>query len=129
MQELTPQQQMQQYFEDACTALCISMTLPEVSLLPERDQKSIIAYYMLSVIIQHKNDGWVPNWNSTEFKYYPWFYASYGATAGLGFSNTNLAASTANPTIGSRLCYKSSDLAIEWGNKLLPLYEDYFLLK
>lgn len=127
MIELTPQEQMQMYFEDSCIRLGISMSLPEVSLLPERNQKAIIAFYMLSVIIQSVNDGWEPDWDNSEFKYFPWFHT--GANAGLVYAFSAYAPSYATATIGSRLCFKTRDLAREWGQKLLPLYEDYLLLK
>ncbi|MHC1780033.1 MAG: hypothetical protein AB9922_07325 [Bacteroidales bacterium] len=118
-----------QIFEEACIGLGISMTLPDVSLLPERNQKAIIAFYKLSVIIQWRNEGWEPNWNdANEWKYYPWFYLKSDA-AGLGFSITYYTASDADAYFGSQLCFKSRQLAIESANDLMPLYEDMFLIK
>lgn len=118
-----------QIFEEACIGLGISMTLPDVSLLPERNQKAIIAFYKLCVITQWRNEGWEPNWNDpNEWKYYPWFYLKSDA-AGLGFSYSDSAASHAYALIGSRLCFKSRQLAIESANDLLPLYEDMLLIK
>ena len=120
--------EIQEYFEYACIRLGISMSLPEVSLLPERNQKAIIAFYMLSVIIQSVNDGWEPNWNNEfELKYFPWFSGATAATA-IGCWSTSYAASHAGTYVGSRLCFKTRALADEWGQRLLPLYEDYLLI-
>lgn len=118
--------QADKFFEQACAELKINNMLPDVSFLPERNQKAILAFYKLSVIIQCVNEEWEPNWQDwEERKYYPWFNAF---PAGLGYSNTIHTASHTSAGIGSRLCYKSSDLAREWGKKLLPLYEDMLLL-
>lgn len=118
---------MLEYFELACIELGIPPALPNVSLLPQRNQKAIIAFYMLSVIIQAKNEGWVPDWNNRrEYKYYPWF--NTGTSAGLVFAISSYAPSRTTTNVGSRLCFKSRELAIEWGQKLLPLYNDYVLI-
>lgn len=120
-------QEVEKYFQQACEKLGISNALPEVSMLPERNKEAVIAFYKLSVIIQCTNEDWEPNWKDRfEPKYHPWFEVT---PAGFGYSHTNSAASAALASIGSRLCYKTRDLAIEWGQKLLPLYEDMLLLK
>jgi hypothetical protein len=94
--------------------------------LPERNQKAILAFYKLSVIIQCVNEDWEPNWQDwDERKYFPWFEV---LPAGLGCSATYHTASATYANFGSRLCYKSPDLSKEWAQKLLPLYEDMLLL-
>lgn len=119
--------QADRYFEYACEKLGISNALPDVSLLPERNQKAVIAFYKLSVIIQWVNEGWEPDLQDEEqFKYYPWFEIN---SAGLGCSLTHYAASDPIAAFGSRLCFKTRKLALEWGQKLLPLYEDMLLFK
>ena len=119
--------QADKYFEYACEKLGISNVLPDVSILPERNQKAILAFYKLSVIIQCVNEGWVPDWQDCgQYKYYPWFEVN---SAGLGYSYTLYTVSNTSASIGSRLCFKTRQLAREWGQKLLPLYEDYLLIK
>lgn len=118
--------QADKFFEQACAELKINNMLPDVSFLPARNQKAILAFYKLSVIIQCVNEDWEPNWQDwAERKYFPWFL---GASAGLGCSNANPAASSTSANIGSRLCFKSAGLAAEWAPKLLPLYEDMLLI-
>lgn len=60
-------------------------------------------------------------------KYYPWF--SNGSHAGLAYAFSYHAPSYPATAVGSRLCFKSHKLAIEWAEKLIPLYEDYLLIK
>ncbi len=118
--------QADKFFEQACAELKINTMLPDVSFLPERNQKAILAFYKLSVIIQCVNEDWEPNWqNWEERKYFPWFDV---LPAGLGYSITYHTASDTNAFIGSRLCFKSAGLTAEWAQKLLPLYEDMLLI-
>lgn len=124
--KLKLREQADNYFEQACKELGITNALPEVSILPERNQKAIQAFYKLSVIIQCVNEDWEPNWQDwEERKYYPWFDV---LPAGLGYSRNTAVASLTLAGIGSRLCYKLPNLAKEWGNKLVPLYEDLLLI-
>lgn len=117
--------EVERLFDQACAELKIINMLPDVSFLPDRNQKAILAFYKLSVIIQCVNEDWVPNWQDwNEPKCYPWFEVN---SAGLGFSFTSYAASYSSAYFGSRLCFKTPELAREWGQKLLPLYEDMLL--
>ena len=67
-------------FEDACKHLRLNPNdLPVVDMLPEKDRKSIIAFYKLTIIIRALNEGWEPDWsNWDECKYYNWFYVEKG---------------------------------------------------
>lgn len=118
-------------FEDACKALGIDPTkLPEVSMLPEQHRNAVVAYYKLFIIAQALNEGWEPNWNDTdEWKYYPWFdvEADESNTSGSGLSFDDYAYTYTSATIGSRLCYKSSELAVYAGEQFKELYEQAFL--
>lgn len=114
-------------FEDACQVLGISTNVPEVKGLPRKHQKAIIANYKLIVIAEALNEGWKPNWqDSDEYKYYPWFDMSN--PAGVGYSNTNPAASHTSANGGSRLCLKNRELAIYFGQTFTDLFNDSLLL-
>lgn len=114
-------------FEDACQVLGISTNVPEVKGLPRKHQKAIIANYKLIVIAEALNEGWKPNWqDSDEYKYYPWFDMSN--PAGVGYSNTHLAASNTTANFGSRLCLKNRELAIYFGQTFTDLFNDSLLL-
>lgn len=113
-------------FEDACTVLGLDpANLPVVDCLPEKDRKSIIAFYKLTIIIRALNEGWEPDWtNWNQYKCYNWFYAH----AGLGFAYSYRAPSSANTHVGSRLCFKTRELAIYAGDQFIDLYSDYLLI-
>lgn len=114
-------------FKDACQALNLDPThLPIVDLLPEKDRKSIIAYYKLTIIIRALNEGWEPNWyDNNERKFYNYFYCLSGS--GFVCSNTNFTHSIAD--FGSRLCLKSRNLAEYALSQYKDLYEEYLLIK
>lgn len=126
-------------FEDACKALGISTVLPDVSKLDEISQKGVVSSYKLQIIARALNkvgeDGtgteeWTPNWNDhNEYKYYPWFYMGKdGASPGGGFRYGDFVYGYTDSFVGSRLCFKSAELARYAGNTFEDLYKDYFLM-
>jgi hypothetical protein len=114
-------------FNDACKALKLDpKKLPIVTGIPAKDRKAIIAHYKLVIIARALNAGWKPNWkDSNEYKYYPWFWMD---KAGSGFSYHDYAYSFTSSGVGSRLCFKSYDLAVYAGKQFKSLYKEYFLL-
>jgi hypothetical protein len=120
-----------QSFEDACSALGIKSDLPEVSMLPEVHQKSIIAYYKLVIIFQALNEGWIPDWNNVnQYKYqlYFWPKATKEQPSGFGFSGTDCDYWHSLTDVGSRLCLKDSDLAQYALKQFDELFIDYILI-
>ena len=116
-------------FEDACQLLGIETNLPEVSMLPQNHQKAIIAHYKLVIIAEAINEGWKPNWdNWGELKYYPWFDME-GSSSGSGFSYDDYDDWYAYSGVGSRLCFKTYELAKYVGQTFIDLYKDYFVLE
>lgn len=114
-------------FEDACQLLKIEPNLPQVDILPENHQKAIIAHYKLVIIAEAVNEGWKPNWdNWEERKYYPWFDLE-GSSSGSGFSYHGYVDWNSFSYVGSRLCFKTSELAKYIGETFIDLYKDYFL--
>jgi hypothetical protein len=120
-------------FEDACEVLGLdSKKLPIVENLPEKDRQSIIAYYKLTVIARALNEGWEPDfsdWN--QWKYWNWFYVESkdnGASAGFVFASTPYAASTTGAYIGSRLCFKTRELATYARENFRDLYLEYLFI-
>jgi hypothetical protein len=115
-------------FEDACKVLGLDpKQLPVVDLLPEKDRKSIIAYYKLTVIIRALNEGWEPNWNDwNEYKYFNWFYLD---SAGFGYAYANSTATNTYPNINSRLCFKSDTLARYARVQFRDLYFEYLFIE
>ena len=113
-------------FEDACKKLGITPTaIPETRTLPKQHIKAILAHYKLVIIAEALNDGWKPDWkNSSQYKYYPWFNLSSGS--GLSYDGYDNRFSYSH--VGSRLCFKSSELAEYAGKQFKKLYQEYFLI-
>ena len=115
-------------FEVACNHLGINPNhLPCVDTLPEKDRKSIIAYYKLTIIIRALNEGWEPDFsNYNEYKYYNWFYIEAnkdGRSSGFRYCDTYYACTNAG--LGSRLCCGNSADAEYIGKQFEDLYNDY----
>lgn len=92
--------------------------------------KALIALNELFTIAQawNKADDFVPDFsNSMQDKWFPWFVYDKGA-AGFVYANANAAPSAASAYIGSRLCFKTRNRAIQFGKQFVDLYNDVFLL-
>lgn len=75
----------------------------------------------------NKSDGFVPDfsdWNQK--KWYPWFIYDKDA-AGFVDAYANNAPTIANAVIGSRLCFKTSERAKQFGKQFAELYNKVFL--
>ena len=82
-----------------------------------------IAYMQLVIITKALNEGWKPDWsNGDECKYYPYFKYS---TSGFGFSHSDYADWSAGTAAGSRLCYKTSELAMYAGKQFEKIYNQF----
>ena len=101
-------------------------------LIKELNPKNIEALVALNRLFTiaeawNKADGFVPDfsdWNQA--KYYPWFkYDKYAA--GFVCTYTNYSSSGASATFGSRLCFKSSARAAQFGKQFEELYNKVFI--
>jgi hypothetical protein len=115
-------------FEAACKALKLDpkKVLPDVTAYPKHHQEAMIAHAKLVIIVEALNEGWKPNWkNGLWDKYYPWFDLSSGSGLSFDVCDDRISGST----VGSRLCFKSRELAKYAGKQFEDLYKKYFLLK
>jgi hypothetical protein len=84
-----------------------------------------VAYRKIKLIAKALNQGWTPDWdNDNEYKHYPYF----NMQSGVGFSGSYCGSWVAGTGVGSRLCYKSSDLAIYAGKQFESIYKDFLTL-
>ena len=115
-------------FEEACAELGLGPSqLPVVANLPEKDQNAIIAFYKLTIIIRALNEGWEPNWkNWDEYKYFNYFFVRSGS--GFVCSSTFCTSADTYSDVGSRLCFKSRELAEYALSQFKELYLQYLLI-
>lgn len=112
-------------FEDACKELGIEKIELGVTGL-DSDQASIEAYSKLIIIAKALNEGWVPDWsNDNEYKYQPWFKEK----PGFGLAYGGYGDWLTRTLVGSRLCYRTSELAEYAATQFADLYNDFLTIK
>nr|DAG15021.1 MAG TPA: hypothetical protein [Caudoviricetes sp.] len=92
--------------------------------------KALIALNELFTIAQawNKADDFVPDFsNSMQDKWFPWFVYDKGA-AGFVCAYSAATPSYTHAYIGSRLCFKTRNRAIQFGKQFVGLYNQVFLL-
>jgi len=84
------------------------------------------AYILLKMLVTSLNEGWKPNWNNdSEYKYFPWFYM--GGSSGFRFND--YAYWRSGSYVGSRLCFKSRELAEYAGKQFTEQYKQFMIIK
>ncbi|WP_017258427.1 hypothetical protein [Pedobacter arcticus] len=92
----------------------------------DTDMIASVAHAKLGIVAKALNQGWQPDWrNSNEAKYYPWFKT---VGSGVGFSCHDYYYGYSSSGVGSRLVFKSSELAVYAGKQFIQLYNDLFTL-
>lgn len=92
--------------------------------------KAIAALNKLFTIAEawNKEDNFTPDFSDWEQeKWFPWFVYDKDA-AGFVCAYTNYSPADASATIGSRLCFKSSERAEQFGKRFTHLYNEIFTL-
>lgn len=112
------------------------------------NQKDIEAYLKLRIIAAALNEGWEPKFTKDEWRYFPWFVIyskeeleemdeeersrvvgranSYAyAYGGLAYARADNASSYSNTNIGSRLAFKSEELAVYCGQQFIDIWVDF----
>lgn len=92
--------------------------------------KALVALNELFTIAEawNKADNFVPDFSdASQPKYFPWFVYDKGA-AGFVYAFTNYTATYTHAYIGSRLCFKTRNRAIQFGKQFVGLYNQVFLL-
>ncbi len=114
-------------FEDACSVLGIEAKTPDFSFLEEQEQKAHLAHFKLIIIAKALNEGWTPDWyNDNWDKWFNWFNMSSSSSGRFSFDCSDHQLSVSH--CGSRLCFKSEELADYAGNQFEDLYRDYFVI-
>jgi hypothetical protein len=91
------------------------------------DSSDEVAYKLLKLLVEVLNEGWTPDWdNGNQYKWYPYFDMR---GAGFGFSHTHCAYWHTRTSVGSRLCFKSDELAKYAGTQFSHLYKDFLTIE
>jgi hypothetical protein len=89
-----------------------------------------LAQRKIKLIASVYNEGTVldPS-NTSQYKYYPWFYIVKDANkpSGFGLSSDGYVSWHSHSGVGVRLCFKSELLAIDAGKKFISIYEDLLI--
>jgi hypothetical protein len=138
LEDLRITESIQKAFKEACQRKGIEPNLPIVGGLDPAHQKAVISFYMLAILISDLNGDWKPDFTDwRQPKYIIWWdveektvggIAYSGLHAGLVYSISYNAAFDASTFIGSRLCFKSRELARKAANEYKPLFENVLLL-
>ncbi len=117
--------------------------------LEDKFSPNLAAYAKLCIIAAALNEDWELHWGSDQMYYYPWFYiyskaevetmmqdrkdklvllggtARCGSCCGLGCVFSLDAWSRAIATIGSRLAFRSKELAIYCAEQFIDIWAQY----
>ena len=116
----------------------------------EDNNLHLFAYTRLAIIAEALNEGWRPEYTEDEYRYYPWFglytqeeyddmddddkeccrfvgrSSSYaGAGGGLVCAHASGGSAHSGTFIGSRLAFKSRELAIYCGKQFIEIWINY----
>ena len=135
-------------FKDACNELGIE---PDEWMQDKKElglEADVIAYLKLRIIAAALNEGWQPQFTEDEYRYFPWFclytqseidemseedksrvvYRSYNsahANGGVACAYTHSGSSNTHTYIGSRLAFKTRELAEYAGRQFVEIWADY----
>lgn len=88
----------------------------------EPDEK---AYAILKLLAKSLNEGWTPDWsNANELKYYPYFEMKGSS----GFRFLVCDGWFSYSRVGSRLCFKSRELAEYAGKQFTDVYKQFMVI-
>lgn len=144
-------------FEDACKELGsdhpLVLAYQNTNLRDAEvanDNKDIIAYMKLRIIVAALNEGWEPQFIPGEYRWSPYFVlytkdeidemdektrarvvyrSNYFANAfgGVSYANSFYDSAFVIANIGSRLAFKTDDLAEYAGKQFIEIYADFML--
>ena len=116
--------------------------------LPSHADADLVAYVKIRAIAQVLNEGWTPQFTVNEYRWFPWFvlftkdeidrmdkdersrvvlrssdyaYANGGVAVALAYNDSSFA----DTSCGSRLAFKTRELAIYAGETFLREYADF----
>jgi hypothetical protein len=84
-----------------------------------------VGYRLAKLLTKSLNEGWLPDWNnSNEVKYVPWF--DMRGSSGFRFGGCDYWRTYSG--VGSRLCFKSRELAEYAGKQFEEVYKQFMVI-
>lgn len=81
-----------------------------------------VNYRIIKLLAVALNEGWVPDWtNPNQYKYFPWFEMAGSS----GFRFDDCVSWGSGSDVGSRLCFKSRELAEHAGKHFTDQYRKF----
>lgn len=94
---------------------------PDFNVCSVADRSFFENIWKMSIITMVLNEGWTADWdNDNESKYYPYFYMS---PSGFAFDVTCYDCTHALAGGGSRLCFRTSELARYAGEQFVDIWK------
>jgi len=144
-------------FEDACEELGEHHAFVAAFRIAEANGafgSDIVAYLKLRIIVAALNEGWKPQFVAGEWRYYPWFWFytnqqienmdeedrenvcrvvgragnNAGAVGGLVYSSAYYVSAGSGASFGSRLAFKTEELAEYAGKQFIEIYRDFMIV-
>lgn len=111
-------------YEDACELDGIEpLTIDQFSFLPEQERECQFAEHKLNVINRVLCADWVPDYtDSSQYKYWPYFYWDENAAGGPGFSFADYDFDFSGSGVGARRVYPTKELAIYAGKQFISIH-------
>lgn len=114
--------------------------------------EDVAAYLKLRIIAAALNEGWQPQFTEDEYRWYPYFYlytkeqydrldedekkdcrvvgraySSANVSGGVVYASASIAWSGSGPDFGSRLAFKSEELAEYCGKQFIDIWMEYLI--
>lgn len=141
-------------FEDACNALgnkhpfVMQFNYIKGNRKTVNTFEDVVAYLKLRIIVAALNEGWEPKFTEDEYRYFPWFYfytkeeydklddeekgrcvlrsgSSTSSSYGFVYCNAGSGASSSNTYNGSRLAFRTRELAAYAGRQFTEEWADF----
>lgn len=141
-------------FEDACRTLgeehpmVLAYQNTKIHITDYFGTDDVIAYLKLRIICAALNEGWEPKFTTDEYRWFTWFelftqqelddmseeqrsrvvarsFSYANASGGVACANAGYAASVASTYYGSRLAFKSKELAEYCGKQFIDIWADF----
>jgi hypothetical protein len=88
------------------------------------EEHAINSFRNVTLIAKVLNEGWTPDWtDEDQDKYWPWFDMSSGS----GLVYLSYGCSYASSIVGSRLCFRTRELAEYAGRQFLKVYKGFMI--